>query len=336
MPPTCSTPTGTRSKPSTRADPARWSKILKDLIVRNFDANSTTNDVLAGLNLAGKRVLVTGVSAGLGVETARALVAHGAEVIGLDFANTDIAASALALISHRADLPASNSQPINARPVATRSIQASAEQHSANVATPGSNALIVGRSLTNGDRVVRGLGRRLAKTVIRTAAPNAVRHIVVQKFGSTMCARAWPISGLAFANNAANTAPPARGSASSKPWPGRSAASDIAVQNSAQASKLGSSTSTSPVAVAATSASRASRLCRIAGRVRTRAAIQAKANPPTTAPLASPISISAKAISPAAVPILATSLPLQVILALPDGRETAMPRCRERRIATSI
>ena len=34
------------------------------------------------MNLSGKRVLVTGVSAGLGVETARALVAHGAEVVG--------------------------------------------------------------------------------------------------------------------------------------------------------------------------------------------------------------------------------------------------------------
>jgi len=38
--------------------------------------------VLAGIDLTGKRVLVTGVSAGLGVETARALVAHGAEVVG--------------------------------------------------------------------------------------------------------------------------------------------------------------------------------------------------------------------------------------------------------------
>jgi NAD(P)-dependent dehydrogenase (short-subunit alcohol dehydrogenase family) len=45
-------------------------------------ATSTTEDVLSGVNLKGKRVLVTGVSAGLGVETARALVAHGADVIG--------------------------------------------------------------------------------------------------------------------------------------------------------------------------------------------------------------------------------------------------------------
>jgi len=47
-----------------------------------FGATSTTEDVLRGINLSGKRVFVTGVSAGLGVETARALAAHGARVIG--------------------------------------------------------------------------------------------------------------------------------------------------------------------------------------------------------------------------------------------------------------
>ncbi len=47
-----------------------------------FGAQSTTDEVLAGIDLAGKRVLITGVSAGLGVETARALAAHGASVVG--------------------------------------------------------------------------------------------------------------------------------------------------------------------------------------------------------------------------------------------------------------
>jgi len=47
-----------------------------------FGETSTTEDVLAGIELAGKRVLITGVSAGLGVETARALSSHGAEVTG--------------------------------------------------------------------------------------------------------------------------------------------------------------------------------------------------------------------------------------------------------------
>ena len=47
-----------------------------------FGATSTTDDVLSGVNLQGKRILVTGVSAGLGIETARSLAAHGADVVG--------------------------------------------------------------------------------------------------------------------------------------------------------------------------------------------------------------------------------------------------------------
>ena len=47
-----------------------------------FGATSTTEDVLSGVNLRGKRILVTDVSAGLGVETARSLAAHGAQVVG--------------------------------------------------------------------------------------------------------------------------------------------------------------------------------------------------------------------------------------------------------------
>jgi len=48
----------------------------------SFGATSTTDDVLSGVDLKGKRIFVTGVSAGLGVETARSLVAHGAQVLG--------------------------------------------------------------------------------------------------------------------------------------------------------------------------------------------------------------------------------------------------------------
>lgn len=47
-----------------------------------LDATSTAGEVLASLSLAGKRVLVTSTSAGLGVGTARVLTAHGATVVG--------------------------------------------------------------------------------------------------------------------------------------------------------------------------------------------------------------------------------------------------------------
>ncbi len=52
------------------------------LATNAFGATSTTEDVLSGISLRGKRILVTGVSAGLGIETARSLAAHGADVIG--------------------------------------------------------------------------------------------------------------------------------------------------------------------------------------------------------------------------------------------------------------
>lgn len=51
-------------------------------MINHFTATSTADDVLNNIDLSGKRVLITGVSAGLGVETARALVSRGACVTG--------------------------------------------------------------------------------------------------------------------------------------------------------------------------------------------------------------------------------------------------------------
>ena len=47
----------------------------------SFGHNSTTDDVLDGIDLSGKRALVTGGASGIGAETVRALAAKGAEVI---------------------------------------------------------------------------------------------------------------------------------------------------------------------------------------------------------------------------------------------------------------
>jgi NAD(P)-dependent dehydrogenase (short-subunit alcohol dehydrogenase family) len=45
-------------------------------------AKTTADEVLSDLDLRGKRYLITGVSSGIGLETARSLVAHGASVVG--------------------------------------------------------------------------------------------------------------------------------------------------------------------------------------------------------------------------------------------------------------
>jgi len=50
------------------------------LITTRFDATSTADDVVAGVDLSGLRAVVTGASSGLGLETARSLARAGAEV----------------------------------------------------------------------------------------------------------------------------------------------------------------------------------------------------------------------------------------------------------------
>lgn len=73
----------------------------------SFTAESTTDEVLEGIDLTGQRFLVTGVSAGLGVETARALLARGASVVGTarDLAKADRAlAQARAAVTPGASL----------------------------------------------------------------------------------------------------------------------------------------------------------------------------------------------------------------------------------------
>lgn len=55
---------------------------METKMAKTFGATSTADEVLSGINLKGKRAVVTGVSAGIGIATARSLAAHGAHVIG--------------------------------------------------------------------------------------------------------------------------------------------------------------------------------------------------------------------------------------------------------------
>ncbi len=53
---------------------------MTSLITTPFTAESTAEEVVDGIDLAGRRVVVTGGASGIGIETARALAGAGAEV----------------------------------------------------------------------------------------------------------------------------------------------------------------------------------------------------------------------------------------------------------------
>ncbi len=53
---------------------------MTDRITTPFNAESTAAEVIAGIDLAGRRAIVTGGASGIGIETSRALAGAGAEV----------------------------------------------------------------------------------------------------------------------------------------------------------------------------------------------------------------------------------------------------------------
>lgn len=66
-------------------------------MTKKFSAKSTADQVLSGIDLKGKRFLLTGASSGIGLETARSLVYHGASVVGAvrDLAKAEAATAAV-------------------------------------------------------------------------------------------------------------------------------------------------------------------------------------------------------------------------------------------------
>lgn len=77
----------------------------RPLITTPFGPSATATDVLDGIDLTAVRVIVTGASSGLGVETARALAAAGAEVT-MAVRNTSRGSAAADAIAAQHEVPA--------------------------------------------------------------------------------------------------------------------------------------------------------------------------------------------------------------------------------------
>src|SRR5215468_12053501 len=55
--------------------------MTEERITSSFNATSTAAEVVSGIDLHGKKMIVTGGSSGIGIETARALASAGADVL---------------------------------------------------------------------------------------------------------------------------------------------------------------------------------------------------------------------------------------------------------------
>src|SRR5688572_8692097 len=79
----------TKTSVAAREDPSslagvllgnRMTMTLHTRVTTPFTRDSTADEVLAGLDLSGRRAIITGATSGIGAETARALASAGAEV----------------------------------------------------------------------------------------------------------------------------------------------------------------------------------------------------------------------------------------------------------------
>ena len=90
-----------------------------------FNASSTADEVLEGIDLTGMTAVVTGASGGLGLETARAFAARGAHVV---LAARDSSKLTLAVAGIRAEHPNANVETLEVDLASLASVRAFAER----------------------------------------------------------------------------------------------------------------------------------------------------------------------------------------------------------------
>ncbi|MDT0468429.1 SDR family NAD(P)-dependent oxidoreductase [Streptomyces gibsoniae] len=78
--------------------------MTRDRISSSFNATSTAAEVVDGIDLHGKQMIVTGGSSGIGIETARALATAGAAVV-IAVRNPEAGRSVADKINTRLDSP---------------------------------------------------------------------------------------------------------------------------------------------------------------------------------------------------------------------------------------
>lgn len=70
---------------------------------QKLGARSTADDVLSGVDLEGRRIFITGMSSGIGLETGRSLASHGASIVGAarDLARAEAATTSVREAAHQ-------------------------------------------------------------------------------------------------------------------------------------------------------------------------------------------------------------------------------------------
>jgi NAD(P)-dependent dehydrogenase (short-subunit alcohol dehydrogenase family) len=139
-----------------------------------YGARSTADQVLAGIDLTRKRIVVTGCSSGIGFETMNALVANGAHVIGL--ARTRDSAQAAC------NSAGPSSTPIACDMTDLESVEAAADSILRLPAPRGVsvNSLHPGATRGTGFDKYRNLTRRLSHRVARLFMKSPARGAATQ------------------------------------------------------------------------------------------------------------------------------------------------------------